>query len=488
MMEDFEAEVESSIKDGQRNLRAKKLLSNWCHHAEFVQSGGIGMIAIHTGLPIGHMGVQCKYSKANSMYSWLLEDSIYDFYKNNCKNCEKRIPVGFPNILDFITPREKAVEERIRIRNEEIEVRRQEQAERRKERALLRFELSHNETFVLDQIDILDQDEIKQNDPRLEELANLAPEIFTRKIIDHLFCSIFSDHLPYSVPVARALLKASLTKEEKFAVAIFLLKNNRKDKLVIDTILSNKELLSISDFPIVLRHFASMAVKPPPSLHFSSRKEKINRQPIQELFEIRKNNVEVEIDLLINDENPFKKEAAIKIILAIDCNELFLKYLRLIISNLMRRQLLLPSERKNSSVLYYFRETAIKSLEKIPHETDKVIQTYLADNNDVGKIEATKIYKAVLSTKYNKQSYIGDAQKIAFERLIWLAVNDSGDNMNEAIQFFHHYHNDFFQLAVDKFDDLIGAATILSQKYEKVDEECLIDVPNNFSNNIEKNN
>ncbi|MFP3339267.1 hypothetical protein R0J91_14920, partial [Micrococcus sp. SIMBA_131] len=70
------------------------------------------MIEAETGLPIGHMGVQCKFVKQNSMLSWLLEDSVYSFYKENCKDCNRRVPVGFPNILEFVGPIEKADEER----------------------------------------------------------------------------------------------------------------------------------------------------------------------------------------------------------------------------------------------------------------------------------------------------------------------------------------------------------------------------------------
>ena len=112
MDDDFDEKIHSAIQAGESNLHAKALLNNWCAHAEVSRFGGIGMIEASTGLPIGHSGVQCKFSKANSSYSWLLEDSIYDFYQNNCKNCEKRIPVNFPNILEIITPREKAIEER----------------------------------------------------------------------------------------------------------------------------------------------------------------------------------------------------------------------------------------------------------------------------------------------------------------------------------------------------------------------------------------
>ena len=37
-MDDFEADYKKAIEAGQRNLRATKLLRNWCFHAELARS------------------------------------------------------------------------------------------------------------------------------------------------------------------------------------------------------------------------------------------------------------------------------------------------------------------------------------------------------------------------------------------------------------------------------------------------------------------
>ncbi|MDV7574186.1 hypothetical protein ACT41I_07250 [Acinetobacter baumannii] len=481
MDEDFEDEIQKAVEAGESNLRAKTLLNNWCSYAEVKRSGGIGMIEVTTGLPIGHFGVQCKFSKDNFSYSYLLENSVYAFYQNNCKNCKKRIPVNFPNILEFIIPKEKEINNRQLQADNKIKQRLKRQSERKEERALLRFELSHEESFVLDLLDILDQDEIKYNDPRLEELANLAPEVFTRKVIDHLLNSIFSEQLPYSVHAARALLKAELELSEKLCVAVFLLRNNQEDQLIIETILSNQTILIGEDFLKVLYNFASMAVEEPPSIHLGFYKEKkINTLPIRKLAEERLSDIKLEIESLAKDDNIFKKEAAVKILLAIDSDELLLKYSRFVISTLLRRHLILSKERKDSSVLYYFRQCAVHLFNKFPYEIDSLIQEYVTDNNDTAKNETTSIYYNVLSPRDHQKIDIGEAHKIAFNRLLWIAVNNSEDGMSEAIQFFRYCNEDFQEIAADKFTDLIGAATILSQKYEELDEKRLIDTPENF--------
>lgn len=489
MDDNLNEEIRSAIEAGESNLRAKSLLNNWCTHAEVSRFGGIGMIEASTGLPIGHSGVQCKFSKADSSYSWLLEDSIYDFYQNNCKNCEKRIPVNFPNILEIITPREKAIEERQQQIDNEIEQRKKRQEERKEERALLRFKLSHEESFVLDLLDILDQDEVKYDDPRLEELANLAPEIFTENVIKHLLNSIFSERLPYSIHAAKALLKAALEPDEKLRVAVFLLKNYEEDQLIIETILSNQKRLEKDAFIKVLHRFVSMAIEDPPSMHFDYGKEKeINNQPIRRLAQERAIDIESEIDHLIKDSNPLKKQAGVKALLALDNNELCLKYSRFVISTLLRRHILLPEERKESSVLYYFRKCALQLFKKFPEHTDTLIQEYLADNNVTVRNESTSIYNNTLSSRFNQKPDISESHRIAFNRLLWIAVNHPEDSMSDAIQFFRYCNKDFQKLAFDKFSDLIGAATILSQKYEDLDAKKLINVPQNFYEELDQQN
>ncbi|WP_151796867.1 hypothetical protein [Acinetobacter soli] len=489
MDDDFDEKFQSAIEAGESNLHAKALLNNWCAHAEVSRFGGIGMIEASTGLPIGHSGVQCKFSKANSSYSWLLEDSIYDFYQNNCKNCDKRLPVNFPNILEIITPREKEIEERQRQIDNEIEQRKKRQEERKEERALLRFELSHEESFVLDLLDILDQEEVKYDDPRLEELANLAPEIFTRNVIDHLLNSIFTEQLPYSIHAARALLKAALEPNEKLRVALFLLKSSQVEQLIVDVILSNQDRLVGDEFSRVLHRFTSMAVEDPPSIHFGYGKEReINVKPIRQLAELRKEDIESEIDHLIKDNNPHKKQAAVKILLALENDTFFLKYSRSVISTLLRRHRLLPEERKESTVLYYFRKCALQLFKKLPQHADTLIQEYLADNSDTVRNESASIYHNALSSRFNQKPDIGESHRIAFNRLLWIAVNHPEDSMSEAIDFFRYCNEDFHQLAVDKFSDLIGAATILSQKYEDLDSKKLIDVPENFYEKLDQQN
>lgn len=475
-MDDFEDRENEAIEAGKRNLEATRLLKNWCFHAEFARSGGRGMIEAATGLPIGHMGVQCKFSKNNSMFCWLLEDAIYDFYQNNCKGCKDRVPIGFPNIVSFVSAREESAEKRKRERDAEETKLYQKRINRHQERANLRPELTLEETFVFDLLDDLDSEDIAKDDPRLEQLANLAPETFTRKVIEHLLLALLGEHLPYSDHAAKALHRAPLELVEKLLVAVYLVNHHDTSPTVIDTILTNADKLSKEDLTSILHHFTYIAVGPPPEMHFLGVGQFMpDSAPIQALFPKRRSDICAIVNSLIIDADRQKMVAALKIIIATNSDELLLLHVGSICSMLVNRKRLFPRERKGSSVLYYLREAASKCFNRFPDETNRFIESLPVDNNDTGKEEIQLIYRSAMRHHYREQVQIGTAQRIAFKKLLWSAMERPEDTMDDGAQFFRHSSNEYAQLAVEHFDELIGAAAVLSERYEQIDRELKLE-------------
>lgn len=488
-MDDFEERYKDEVETGQRNLRAAKLVSNWCFHAEINRSGRRGLIEAQTGLPIGHMGLQCKHSKKNSMHAWLLEDAAYDFYLNNCKNCIERTAVGIPNMMEFIAPREEAAITRRLEREADDAKREAERNSREEKRALLRDELELEETFVLDLVDELDRDEVSRDDPRLEKLADLAPETFTRQIVELLLPDVLHEHLPYSIPAAKALLRASLKDAEKVAVAVRLVGAYEQSPAAIDVVLNNLEHLSSDDLKKVLHRFTHLALGPPPGMHLGgSRPVRLDASPVKTIYAKRTDDVREVVLTLIDDANPGKIGSAVEIILAVDDDQLLLEHSRTVIAKLMRRRTLLSNERQNSSVLYYLREATSRCLDHFPVETDRVIQSFLADRDEVGEREAFRTYRSVLKHSYREKVVIGEAQRIAFKTLLWAAVTNPERRMDDATQFFQHSWDEFAPLAVEHLDDLIGAAATLSEKYEAVGKANALETENDTLAEWERRN
>ena len=388
----------------------------------------------------------------------------------------------------LLPPREKAAEENKRVREEEERKRKQRQINRKKERAELSGELSLEETFVFELLDELDQEDIATDDPRLEELANLAPETFTRKVIDHLLPAVLHEYLPYSMPAAKALLSAPLEPEEKLSVAVHLINSHEKSSAAIDVILSNADKISQHDLTKVLVRFVSMALGPPPGMNFGiSEPIQRNATPIHSLFQTRHADICSEVDVLISDNDfPEKIGAAAKVILATDSDELLSKHTGTIFAKLMRRRTLLPREHGDSSVLYYLREVASKCLERNPEDTDKIIQSFLAGSDETGRKEAYRTYWSVLRRRIRDKTQTGTAQRIAFRRLLWATVERPGKGKNDARQFFMHSWDEYSELAVEHFEDLIGAAATLSEKYEQVDTDGNLELADDVLSQMER--
>ena len=488
-LDDFEGRYRDAIEAGQRNLRAAKLVRNWCFHAEINRSGGGGLVEAQTGLPIGHMGLQCKHSKKNSMHTWLLEDAAYDFYLNNCKNCTERVAVGIPSIMEFIEPREEAAKARRSKREADEAKRLAERRSREEKRALLRYELALEETFVLDLVDELDRDEVSGGDPRLEKLAALAPETFTRQIVDLLLPDVLHEHLPYSIPAAKALLRASLEDAEKLAVAVRLVGAYEQSAAAIDVVLKNSERLSGDDLQKVLHRFTHLALGPPPGMHVGgSGPMHLDASPVKTLYAKRTDDVREVVRTLIGNANPGRIGAAAEIMLAVDDSQLLLEHARTVIAKLMRRRTLLSSERHDSSVLYYVRAAASRCLDHFPKETDRILQSFLADRDEVGEREAFRTYRSVLKHSYREKVVIGEAQRIAFKRLLWAAVANPELRRDDAAQFFLHSWDEFAPLAVEHFDELIGAAATLSERYEAAGSVSALENLNDTLAEMERRN
>ena len=488
-MDDFEEQYNQAIEAGKRNQRSTKLLKNWCFHAEITRSPGRGMIEAETGLPIGHMGVQCKFSKKATMQCWLLEDAAYDFYQNNCKACEARIPVASPDIMEFIHPREAATETRKNTRKKEEQQRKLEQIARQNERMKLRDEMSLDESFVLDLLDQLDNDDIAKDDPRLELLASLAPEVFTKNVIGHLFPSVLQGNLPYSITAAKALLKSQLEEKEKLNIAIFLIVSHERYQPAIATILHSADKLSQSDLIKTLSFFTFMALGEPRGSRIGySDPEILDIAPARELFEKRKADVLNVIDSFFREKSPSKIEAATRVILAVGDVSVIYKYIRNIFTPLMRRRLLLPNERRDSYVLYYLREAAAKCFDHFPKDTDDVIQSFLKDNDDIGRGEAVKIYKSALKYQHQEEPRVGESQRLAFKRLLWAAVEQPDVGLDDAVQFFMHPRDGYAVLAIEHFDELIGSAATLGERYDQVNTENALVLPKTGLEQMEKNN
>jgi hypothetical protein len=105
---DLDDELQTLREIGERNKVTLSLLRNWCAHAEVVSEGSGGLFQQMTGLPIAMCRVTCKHERAVSSISMHLDENALDFHDRNCVDCDKRVPVAFPNLSHLVGERDRA--------------------------------------------------------------------------------------------------------------------------------------------------------------------------------------------------------------------------------------------------------------------------------------------------------------------------------------------------------------------------------------------
>jgi hypothetical protein len=104
---DQDNELRGLREIGERNRVTLTLLKNWCAHAEVVSEGSGGLFQEVTGLPIAMCRVACIHERAAASISMHLDANALDFHDRNCIDCDKRIPVKFPNLSYLVGERDR---------------------------------------------------------------------------------------------------------------------------------------------------------------------------------------------------------------------------------------------------------------------------------------------------------------------------------------------------------------------------------------------
>jgi hypothetical protein len=94
--------IEKALQIGERNKEIIELAQNWCAHLEVRQAGGVGLVELQTGLPIGMRSFKCPYARAAGVAGMDLEVVSLDFYDRNCVDCKDRLPVRLPNLSSLV--------------------------------------------------------------------------------------------------------------------------------------------------------------------------------------------------------------------------------------------------------------------------------------------------------------------------------------------------------------------------------------------------
>lgn len=468
-----EERIEKLVQHGRKNQRTVKLIKNWCRNAREERSPGRGLVEEMYNVPIGHMGVRCEHAPVGGMMCWDLEDAFLDHYERNCKSCDKRAATNEPDIQSVINEFEAK------------QAQRKDQAEKREREAA--NELAHcrrerEEVFdqtipatveIRDLLDSIDTGTDKHPRHKLIELARLAPDTFTQGIIDYLKNQVLTRQQRLDRVSADVLLTLPLQEETKLEMALAICDYGLSE-LVCRCLEKNVRNIPVSQINKIIGPLAYRAA-PIRDIGGSSRAS--DPKPLIKLAEAHAEIVQSVLKRLLKKNNENEVDLAARIIskVAPALPEITEPFRRDILAKLLRRRHLLPtiSNRGSGDELHRLRQAATALFEHNPDACESILSSLCAGGDATANKEAAEIYSSTLKGSWKGPVLEATpARRLAFKRLLWMAVDNVAKvSFHPADVFFRYTQDNLVKVAVAEIDALFGAAAMLSQAAEQIGKE-----------------
>jgi hypothetical protein len=209
-----EDDINETVQLGLANRKIIELARNWCAHIEVEQTGGVGIVEHQTGLPIGSRAFVCKHATGTTIGGMDLRYVAIHFYDNNCVGCPHRSPVGFPNLTQIVSERDRAVEEQAKREQHESEIASAALAERHTARLETRDNAPPSTAGIIDLIAELDAEYTLDAHARLGKLAATVPEQFDANVQRLLFALVNAGREGRTQAALEALLRTNASRRD----------------------------------------------------------------------------------------------------------------------------------------------------------------------------------------------------------------------------------------------------------------------------------
>jgi hypothetical protein len=474
---------------GQKNQRITTLIQNWCAHARVENHGGIGLIQIQTGLPIGLLAMACDYATSGgTMSSPDLAGAALNFHDRHCVGCSHRKSVSLPNLSELVAERDAAA----RVLEAKIAAHDLEQAEslrkRRAARDALRAKLAPPSQSLVDHLDALDTGSESGAGEALEAAAGLAPEAFTPDLVEFLFGLIESEE-HWAVETALVVLdKIGATPDRLANGALRSLARygGVKSAEVLLRHLNHARQSLVGRAVPILIHYAEPAEVP-----FLGNGGSVDPRFLLAVHAAFPAEVERVVDELLGSQDPSRLSDGARAICVLGAADgtVALKFSRTIISKLARTHWEDNADFQLNTVRSELKRAAALAFQFDPVATETLIEAFRMGASPKGHLELSQIYRQVLHRDWDeKDAPIDAGERAAFDRMIALASNPPNKEVESELGgFFAHASYRFRGLAAEKIDALLGAAALLADTLDRLDAQNKTTPPSNFLAQIERN-
>lgn len=491
-------DIERTIRDGERNQEAKRLILNWCRHARVQKFGGTGIIEMQTGLPIGHHSMVCDFAPASGMATWLLQESAVRFHDANCVSCPHRIPVGLPNLAMLVAQRDA---------DRQDAQKRAQEAQRAKEAALqarsaVRAELR---TFLpvlaktfLEDLDRLDADRNDEAATRVIESARLAPEMLVPALTEYLFSVLEGDD-HWLDAVGMTLLADTPDQPRLVRCAMKCLRQGHALDLSAATVAQRQDHINAADVTDAVIGLAYVAT-PPRSEFGHQHHDDGDPKPLTQLADRFPEAVERGLLALLTHRDKVRAGVTTRAMgLLIARSERWIRpFLRPLAGHLSRLDVLVEIERDSElgKIAHDVQVALASAFLAAPDLVDEELMRQFESASDEGEGRVAGVYEHVLRFAHRTRDtplIAGPAHTYAFvvaiRRLASLAAtSDNNEVAQQVLSAFRHPSAALAQAAKAAMDVLLGTAAVLDSKLQVPEPEPKVLTPPHPLAEMEKRN
>lgn len=491
-------DIERTIRDGERNQDAKRLIHNWCRHARVEKFGGTGLIEIETGLPIGHHAMVCDFAPASGMATWLLAESAMRFHDANCASCSHRVPVALPNLAMLVAQRDAARRD-AQMRAQESQRAKEEALQARAAvRAELRTTLPVLAKTFMDDLDRLDADRNDQATTRLLESARLAPEILVPALTEYLF-SVLEDDDHWLEAAGLILLADTPDQPRLVRCAMKCLRQGYALDIAAATVTQRLDHIDAADVAEGVFGLAYVAT-PPRSEFGHSHRNDGDPNPLTQLADHFTEPVERGLLALLTHRDQLRVGVTARAIgLLITRNERWVRpFLRPLAAHLSRLDFLVEIERDSElrKITHDLQVALAGAFLAAPDLADEELMRQFKSASDEGEGRLAGVYEHVLRLARrdrNTPLFVEPAHTHAFVVAIRRLAALSATSVNwevtqQVLSALRHPSAELAPAAKAAMDVLLGTAAVLDSKLQAPEPEPSVLTPPHPLAEMEKAN
>lgn len=440
------------------------MLRNWCAHVRIQKAGGVGLIEQMTGDPIGHHFVVCEHAAPGGWASWDLAESALQFHDTNCVRCPHRRPVGFPNLAELVAERDAAVRRKELEEERATQVANTARATRRAERATLRRTLDPVQATLVDQLEALDGGGREISDEALATTADLAPEVFSPHLVEHLFRLLEAGEHWATASALNTLRVLKVEPRRLVRCAALALRRGHAEQIAAGVVADGVAFVLPDDVEGIISPLVELAC--PLRRWMLAREPEPMPGPLLALYAAQPRAVEDALERLIwNPDLVLVGKAARGIVVLAEADgAAAVRLSRATISKLARGWDIPDPRSGEQDILGDLRTAAGEAFKYDPKNTDELMVAFLQGATDIGRGRVFSVYREVLAERSTEEGKKGDAQDLAMRRLLEAVTGPMTAEVQKEVEGAFRLHSDRIrELASGYLDALLGAAALLDE-------------------------